>query len=106
MERQKTTYPELMRALLLAGADPNTRIKSHPWYLVYSGCGNRNCGLDPAEIGRRLKGYQVDLPQRFVDTYRRRPVVIASVVVNDAMVDLTMRQPPPMSVDEQRSTRR
>ena len=21
------------------------RSKSHPWYLVYSGCGNRNCGL-------------------------------------------------------------
>ena len=27
------------------GADPNARLTSHPWYLVYSGCGNRNCGL-------------------------------------------------------------
>jgi uncharacterized protein len=45
MEQQKATYLDVMRALLDAGADPNGRIKSHPWYLVYSGCGNRNCGL-------------------------------------------------------------
>jgi uncharacterized protein len=45
MEQQKTTYLDVMKALLDAGADPNGRIKSHPWYLVYSGCGNRNCGL-------------------------------------------------------------
>src|SRR5690242_14738441 len=34
-----------MKALLDAGADPDARLKTHPWYLVYSGCGNRNCGL-------------------------------------------------------------
>jgi ankyrin repeat protein len=45
MERQKATYLEVMKALLDAGADPDSRIKTHPWYLVYSGCGNRNCGL-------------------------------------------------------------
>jgi uncharacterized protein len=45
MEQQTATYLDVMRALLDAGADPNGRIKSHPWYLVYSGCGNRNCGL-------------------------------------------------------------
>ena len=45
MELQKATYLEVMKALLDAGADPNGRVKSHPWYLVYSGCGNRNCGL-------------------------------------------------------------
>ena len=45
MEQQKATYLDVMTALLDAGADPNGRIKSHPWYLVYSGCGNRNCGL-------------------------------------------------------------
>ena len=45
MEQQKATYLDVMKALLDHGADPNTRIKSHPWYLVYSGCGNRNCGL-------------------------------------------------------------
>jgi hypothetical protein len=34
-----------MKALLDKGADVNHRIASHPWYLVYTGCGNRNCGL-------------------------------------------------------------
>ena len=45
MELQKATYLEVMQALLDKGADPNHRIVSHPWYLVYTGCGNRNCGL-------------------------------------------------------------
>src|SRR5258706_6003708 len=45
MEQQKATYLDVMKALLAAGADPDARIKTHPWYLVYSGCGNRNCGL-------------------------------------------------------------
>jgi len=45
MERQTATYLDVMNALLAAGADPDARIKTHPWYLVYSGCGNRNCGL-------------------------------------------------------------
>ena len=45
MEHQQATYLDVVKALLDHGADPNTRIKSHPWYLVYSGCGNRNCGL-------------------------------------------------------------
>ena len=45
MELQKHTYLEVMQALLDHGADPNHRISSHPWYLVYTGCGNRNCGL-------------------------------------------------------------
>ena len=45
MEQQKTTYLDVMKALLAKGADPDARLRSHPWYLVYSGCGNRNCGL-------------------------------------------------------------
>ncbi len=45
MEQQKATYLDVMTALLDAGADVDARIRSHPWYLVYSGCGNRNCGL-------------------------------------------------------------
>ena len=45
MEQQKATYLDVMKALLDGGADPDARLKAHPWYLVYSGCGNRNCGL-------------------------------------------------------------
>lgn len=45
MELQKATYLEVMKALLEHGADPDARLTSHPWYMVYSGCGNRNCGL-------------------------------------------------------------
>ena len=42
---QQATYLDVMAALLDAGADPNARVTRHPWYMVYSGCGNRNCGL-------------------------------------------------------------
>ena len=42
---QRTDYLTLMTALLDAGADPNARLTRHPWYMVYTGCGNRNCGL-------------------------------------------------------------
>ena len=44
-EQQGATYLDVMKALLEAGADPDARLTMHPWYLVYSGCGNRNCGL-------------------------------------------------------------
>ena len=42
---QHSNYLEVARALLDAGADPDHRITRHPWYMVYTGCGNRNCGL-------------------------------------------------------------
>ncbi len=45
MELQKATYLDLVHRLLDKGADPNSRLYQHPWYMVYSGCGNRNCGL-------------------------------------------------------------
>jgi uncharacterized protein len=45
MERQQATYLDVVKGLLDKGADPNARIRSHPWYMVYTGCGNRNCGL-------------------------------------------------------------
>ena len=45
MELQKATYLDVMGKLLEKGADPNARLYQHPWYMVYSGCGNRNCGL-------------------------------------------------------------
>src|SRR5262249_35252149 len=48
LEQQKATYLDVMKALLEAGADVNARLRTHPWYLVYSACGNRNCGLADA----------------------------------------------------------
>ncbi|MDX1395254.1 MAG: ankyrin repeat domain-containing protein [Gemmatimonadota bacterium] len=42
---QTISYLELMTVLLDAGADPDARLTQHPWYMVYTGCGNRNCGL-------------------------------------------------------------
>ena len=43
--KQRATYLDVMAALLEAGADPDARLTMHPWYMVYTGCGNRNCGL-------------------------------------------------------------
>jgi uncharacterized protein len=45
----KATYLEVVEALLKAGADPNARLSKHPWYMVYTDCGNRNCGLEDTE---------------------------------------------------------
>ncbi|MBI4484960.1 MAG: ankyrin repeat domain-containing protein [Acidobacteria bacterium] len=44
-DKQKATHMDVLKALLDKGADVNARTISHPWYLVYNGCGNGNCGL-------------------------------------------------------------
>ena len=46
---QQATYLDVMKALLKAGANPNARLLKHPWYMVYTGCGNQNCGLEDVE---------------------------------------------------------
>ena len=51
--------------------------------------------FDPAEIAKKVKNYQIDLPPDLVEKFKGKPVVIAKVVVNDKMVDLAMRLPPP-----------
>jgi len=43
--QQQYSYLEMIEGLLVAGADANHRITMHPWYMVYTGCGNGNCGL-------------------------------------------------------------
>ncbi|HXV86303.1 MAG TPA: ankyrin repeat domain-containing protein, partial [Gemmatimonadales bacterium] len=35
-QQQRTTYLELMEALLTRGADPNARVKTHIWYAAYN----------------------------------------------------------------------
>jgi ankyrin repeat protein len=49
LQNQKSTYLDVMQALLKAGADPNARIKQHLWYFAYNNCGNANCGLENLE---------------------------------------------------------
>lgn len=47
---QKTSYLTVMEALLKAGADPNVRLKTQPWYFLgLSSCGNANCGAENIE---------------------------------------------------------
>ncbi|HXT16373.1 MAG TPA: ankyrin repeat domain-containing protein [Gemmatimonadaceae bacterium] len=46
---QKTSYLELMKALLDAKANPNMRLTAQPWYFAYNNCGNANCGLENIE---------------------------------------------------------
>ena len=48
MDSQTANYLDVMQALLDNGADPNARIRVHPWYMVYTDCGNANCGLSNA----------------------------------------------------------
>ncbi len=45
MDAQKADYLTVMQALIDKGADVNARIRVHPWYMVYTDCGNANCGL-------------------------------------------------------------
>jgi uncharacterized protein len=46
IQTQKTTYLELVKAVLDKGADVNARLKKQPWYFAYNNCGNPNCGLE------------------------------------------------------------
>lgn len=56
--------------------------------------------FDPAEIGRKAKGYTLDLAPDVVAKYTGRPAVLATAVINAAMIDLARRLPPPMTAEE------
>ena len=46
IQNQKTTYLELMKALLDAKATVNAKLGTQPWYFAFNNCGNANCGLE------------------------------------------------------------
>lgn len=56
--------------------------------------------FDPAEIARRAKGYTVDLGPDVMAEYSGRPAILATAVVNAALVDLAVRRPPPLTPEE------
>lgn len=57
--------------------------------------------FDPAEIARRAKNYTLDLAADVIAKYQGRPAILATAVVNTAMVDLARRVPPPMTREEE-----
>ena len=68
---QQTNYLDVMKALLEAGADPDNRLTKHPWYMVYTGCGNGNCGLEDTNgstaFWRAAYGTDVDAMRLLVE---------------------------------------
>jgi len=78
MDQQQATYMDVMIALLDKGADPNARIRMHPWYMVYTDCGNANCGLSNSSgataFWRAAYGLDVDA-MRLLMKYGADPTV-------------------------------
>jgi hypothetical protein len=73
---QKATYLDVMEALLKAKADPNVRTNVHPWYMVYTGCGNGNCGLEDTQGSTAFwrAAYATDVPaMRLLTKYGADP---------------------------------
>ena len=43
--QESETSSEGIGMLIAAGADVNARIRVHPWYMVYTDCGNANVSV-------------------------------------------------------------
>jgi len=56
--------------------------------------------LDPEAIAKTDKNVKVDLAPDVLAKYKGQPVLVASSVINKAMIDLTKRMPPPETADE------
>lgn len=57
--------------------------------------------FDAAAIAARVKDYTLDLGAEAAAARQGRPVIVATSVVNAAMVDLGTRPPPPMTPEEE-----
>lgn len=56
--------------------------------------------FDAAELAKRAKGYTVDVPAEVLAKYQGRPAILATSVVNEALLDVAKRVPPPMTPAE------
>jgi cytochrome c556 len=57
--------------------------------------------FEPDDIARRVKGHTLDLAPGVVEKYRGRPAVLATAVIDAAMVDLAKVPLPPMTAEEE-----
>ena len=57
--------------------------------------------FDPAEVAKKARNYTLDLSPELIAKYQGKPAVLATVVVNTALVDLAKRVLPPMTPAEQ-----
>jgi cytochrome c556 len=57
--------------------------------------------FDPGDIAPRAPDFLLDLSSEVLAAYRGRVAVLATSVINAALVDLARRLPPPMTADEE-----
>lgn len=56
--------------------------------------------FDPSEIAARAKSYTLDVPAEALAAHQGRPAILATAVVNAALIDLAVRRPPPLTPEE------
>ena len=56
--------------------------------------------FDPAEVAKKARNYTLDLSPELIAKYQGKPAVLATAVVNAALVDLAKRVLPPMTPAE------
>jgi hypothetical protein len=91
-DKTKTTGKDVLviARRLSAPVDPNT-------YVTVIG---EVVKFDPEKIAAKGKEYAVTFPPDVAEKFKGKPVILATGVINAAMVDLAKFIPPPMSAEE------